>query len=248
MRANGIGASLVLNGLVVASVVAVAGSAAAAGVRVIHASPDAPNVDVYVNGTPGVGAPAISNLAFRSATPYIALPSANYNFKVTPFGAAAPVVIDANASINAGTDYSVVAVNFLTSISPLVLVDDNTIDPNAARVRFVHASPDVPAVDIFAAGVTQPLFNAVTFGTSGGYVSVPAGSYDLSVALDSNGFTALNVPGVTLQAGSVYTIFAMGSLRDNNVQAVAFVDAVIPSPGAAALLGLAAVVGGRRRR
>jgi hypothetical protein len=41
-----------------------------ARIRVVHASPDAPNVDVWVNG-----AVAVSNLAFNDATDYIALPA-----------------------------------------------------------------------------------------------------------------------------------------------------------------------------
>ncbi|MDX2132880.1 MAG: DUF4397 domain-containing protein [Planctomycetota bacterium] len=222
-------------------------SVAAADVRVVHASPDAPNVDVFVNGTPGIDMPAISNLAFTQATPYIALPTAMYNFQVTPTGAPAPVVINANAMIDANTDYTIAAIGFLSGIQPLVLVDDNTINPGAARVRFVHASPDVPTVDIFAAGGVNPLFDAVSFGTSGGYIEVPAGSYDLEVRLDAGGATALSVPGVGLSAGTVYTIWAMGSLQGGNVQAVVTVDAV-PAPGAAALAAMGGLVAMRRRR
>lgn len=238
----------VLTSVVVLSVAGLGLAAGAeAGVRVVHASPDAPNVDVYVNTAPGAGAAAISNLAFRSATGYVSLPTSNYRFRVTPAGATSPVVIDAaNVPIQGNQDYSVVAVNFLSAISPLVLNDDNTINPTQARVRFVHASPDVPTVDIFAAGGMSPLFNAVNFGTSGGYISVNPGTYNLEVRLDANGALALPVPGVQLQAGSVYTIFAMGSLRDSNVQAVLTRD--IPAPGAAAMLPLAGLVALRRRR
>lgn len=237
-----------LGNVVIVAALSLAGAATAhAGVRVVHASPDAPNVDVYVNGTPGVSSPAFSNLPFRSGTAYAPLPTGNYSFKVTPNAAAAPVVIDVNQAIDGSTDYSVVAINFLSSITALPLVDDNTINPNAARVRFVHAAPDVPLVDVTVAGGGPTLFNAVAFGTSGGYQSVPGGTYNLEVRLDSNNALALNVPGVTLQNGFVYTIFAMGSLRDNNVQAVPLVD--IPSPGAGAALTLAGLgLVGRRRR
>lgn len=230
-------------------VIVLAGAAQAAfgGVRVVHASPDAPNVDVYVNNAPGIGAPAFSNLPFRSATGYAPLPTDNYRFRVTPASLTSPVVIDAaNVPIMGSQDYSVVAINFLSSISPLVLVDDNTINPTQARVRFVHAAPDVPTVDIFAQGVATPLFDATSFGNSGGYISVAPGTYNLEVRLDSSGALALPVPGVNLQAGAVYTVFAMGSLRDNNVQAVLLRD--IPAPGAAALLPLAALTSLRRRR
>ena len=47
-------------------------------VRVIHASPDAPAVDVWVNG-----AVAIEDLAFGSATDWIALPAGSYDVAVT---------------------------------------------------------------------------------------------------------------------------------------------------------------------
>jgi hypothetical protein len=220
---------------------------AAASVRVVHASPDAPNVDVFVNGTPGVNAPAITNLAFRSATGYVPLPTANYNFKVTPTGLTAPVVIDVNQAIDGAQDYSIVAINFLSAITALPLVDDNTINPAAARVRFVHAAPDVPTVDVTTSGGGSTLFNAVSFGSSGGYVSVPGGTYDLEVRLDATNAVALPVPGVTLQNGFVYTIFAMGSLRDGDVQAVQITD--IPAPGAAAGLAMAGLgLLARRRR
>lgn len=224
----------------------IAAGAAQAGVRVVHASPDAPNVDVYVNGTPGAGAPAIANLPFRSATGYVPLPSAAYNFKVTPAGAAAPVVIDANANIDAATDYSVVATGFLSGIQPTIFVDDNTLNPSAARVRFIHASPDVPTVDIFPTGGSTPLFDAISFRQSGGYITVPGGTYNLDVRLDASGATALS-GAFSFENNKVYTIFAMGSLAQQNVQAVLITDAV-PTPGvAAALLGGLAIAARRRR-
>lgn len=220
---------------------------ALADVRVIHASPDAPNVDVYVNTAPGAGAPAITNLPFRSGTPYIPLPTADYRFRVTPAGLPAPVVIDATTPIDGATIYSVVATGFLADIQPTIYIDDNTSNPNAARVRFIHASPDAPTVDIFAVGVADPLFNAVSFRQSGGYVAVPGGTYDLEVRLDQGGGLALAVPGLTVQNGFVYTIFAMGSVAGGTLSAVPFVDAV-PGPGSAGLLALAGLFAARCRR
>ncbi len=230
-----------------ASAIAVAAGVAQADVRVVHASPDAPNVDIYVNGDPASASPNIANLPFTQATPYVPLPSDTYRFRVTPNAAPAPVVIDVTTPIDGNTDYTVVAVDFLNSIEALLLTDDNTIDPNAARVRFVHASPDAPTVDIFAAGGVDPLFDAISFRGVGDYISVPAGTYDLEVRLDAGGALALPVPGLTLEAGTVYTVFAMGSVAGGTLQAVPVVDA-IPAPGSLALLGLGGLAAMRRRR
>lgn len=220
------------------------------GVRVVHASPDTPPVDVYVNTAPGAGAPAITNLPFRSATGYVPLPTASYRFRVTPSGATSPVPIDATASIDGSTDYTIAAIGLLSgtpAISPLVLVDDNTIDPLNARVRFVHASPDAPAVDIFAAGGATPIWDAVTFGNSGGYRTIPGGSYNLEVRLDAGGGLALSIPGVTFDAGKVYTVFAVGRVGNGTLAAQPFVDA-IPAPGAGMLLAGSGLLLLRRRR
>ncbi len=174
--------------------------------------------------------PNLEDLPFTSATPYLPFASNNYNFQVTPANAIDPVVINATAFIDGALDYSIVAVNFLAEIQPLILVDDRSTSPFDARIRFVHASPDAPTVDVFAAGIADPLFDAVSFTESGGYISVPAGTYDLEVRLDDGGGLALSVPGVMVETGKVYTIFAMGSAAMDAMeplQAVPFVDNVI---------------------
>ncbi len=216
-----------------------------ANVRVIHASPDAPNVDVFANG--GL---AFSNLAFGQATDYAALPGGDYNFQVTPFGQMNPVVIDADASLMGGTDYSIVAVDTLANIAPLVLVDDNTLDPDQARVRFVHASPDAPAVDIAVAGGGPVLFSDISFTNVGDYLSLDAGTYDLEVRVAGTDNVVLDLAGITLDAGTVYSVFAMGFAggMEPGLQAVIFQDAVIPAPAALSLLAVAGLFGTRRRR
>jgi len=225
--------------------VALAG-VAQADVRVVHASPDAPPVDVYVNETPGAGSPAIEDLAFTQATPYIPLPTDNYTFNVTAANMT-DTVLSASSPIDGNTDYSIVASDFLASIGASIYVDDNTIDLNNARVRFIHQSPDAPAVDIFANNSIE-LFDAVSFTESGGYQSVAPGDYLVDVRLDSDGTTVLDDLDLTFEAGNVYTVFAMGSAAQGTLEAVVYTDATIPAPGALAVLGLAGIGLRRRRR
>ena len=40
------------------------------------------------------------------------------------------------------------------------------------QLRVVHASPDAPAVDVYAKGVTTPLFTNVKYGQATGYIDV----------------------------------------------------------------------------
>lgn len=193
-------------------------------VRVVHASPDAPAVDVWVNGSV-----AFSNAPFKGITSYAALDAGSYKVQVSPTGATTPIVIDATLDLAANTDYTVVAVGKLAGIEPLVLVDNNgTPAAGKAHVRFVHASPDAPAVDIAVKG-GPVLFSNVPFKGVGDYLPVAAGTYDLEVRLAGTTTVALDVPGVKLDDQTVYTIFAMGLAGDGTLAAVPSVDAKAPS-------------------
>jgi hypothetical protein len=197
-----------------------------ARVRVVHASPNAPAVDVWVND-----GKAFTNAPFKGITDYATLNIGTYNVKVVPTGATEPVVIGADLTLEA-KDYTVVAVGLLENIEPLVLVDNNSAPASGkAHVRFVHASPNAPAVDIAVKG-GQTLFSNIAFKGVGGYLPVDAGTYNLEVRLAGTNTVALDVPGVALNDGTVYTIFAMGLAGgEPALAAVPSIDAM-PMPAA----------------
>jgi hypothetical protein len=219
-------------------------------VRVAHLSPDAPPVDVLVNG-----ARVVNGAAFGDATGYLALPAGSARIQVVPAGASSPVVIDATLDLADGAAYTVAATGLLgaNDLRPIVLVDDFGTRGDRAKVRFVHASPDAPAVDIAAAGgalvggadpatlpspgqagspqapqtgaQSQILFANVAFRESRGYVPVAGGSYDLQVRPAGSTAVALTIPAVGLPNGRNFTIFAIGRLGNGSLTALALPDA-----------------------
>jgi hypothetical protein len=210
--------------------------AAGSRVRVVHASPDAPAVDVLVNGSP-----AFTNLAFKAVADYAALDAGSYSVAVVPTGATEPQVISATLALDPDKDYTVVAVGKLADIEPLVLVDNNAAPAaGKAHVRFVHASPDAPAVDIAVKG-GPVIFSNVAFKGVGDYTPVDAGTYDLEVRLAGTETVALDLPGIALADGTVYTVFAMGlAAGEPALTAVLSVDAKPAAASAAAASGAAA--------
>lgn len=228
-------------------IVGLATAASAANVRVVHASPDAPAVDVTANG--GV---IIPGLAFRQASSYLAIPEGNYTVGVNAAGTANQV-FSTPLGVPATGDITVAAIGTLTSspstFTVLPLIDDNSLIADRARIRFVHLSPNAPAVDITTAA-GDILFGDVTFTENAGYIAVPGGIYDLQVRLAGTSTVVLNVPGLSVNNNTVYSVFAMGLVGgtgDQALQAVPVVDA-IPTPGALALLGLGGLLATRRRR
>lgn len=184
------------------------------GVRVVHASPDAPAVDIWVDGSK-----ALTDIEFNEATGFAQLPKGKYNVQVVPAGATQPVVIDADLRINPLKDLTVVAVGYLGSIEPLVISDFAwRASKNRALVRFVHASPDAPAVDIAVAN-GRTIFRDVEFKDVSRYLRVAGGEYDLEVRVAGTKTVALEVPGVMLENGKAYTIFATGTLAEGTLGA-----------------------------
>jgi hypothetical protein len=178
-----------------------------AQVRVVHASPDAPNVDVYVDNTL-----AISNLPFGQATALLPVPGGTRNIKVRPAGANAPVVIDANVTLTNCAAYEISATGFLASIQAQVYeIDRSKTGNSTARVRAIHNAPDAPPVKVFVAGSTTPLFDTFAFPNATAFAEVPAGTYDLEIRVASNNNLVRAIPGVALTGKTIFDIFAIGS-------------------------------------
>ena len=183
-----------------------------AELRVVHASPDAPNVDVYVDGDA-----VLENVSFGGVSEYLELPTGSHEIEITAAGDADTSVFEDEIEFGAEA-YTAVALGEVSNrgdepFAVEVLEDDNSQPPEGeARVRVVHASPDAPNVDVTAGG--DALFEDVGFGESG-YVTVPEGNYTLQVraAQEENEGDVVDTLDLTTEAGSVYTAFAVGYVQ-----------------------------------
>lgn len=178
-----------------------------AKVLVTHASPNAPGVDLLVDNSKQNTAA----LSFPSNTGYLQVEAGTRNIKVNVSGTST-TVINADLPLSKDQNYSVFAIDSVSKISALVLTDDLTAPASGkAHVRFVHLSPNAPAVDVAVTG------GAVVFGNKAfkdytAFTPLDAGTYNLEVRVAGTSTVALPLPGITLQAGKIYTVFAKGFL------------------------------------
>ena len=188
---------------------------AKANVMVVHASPDAPGVDLLVDNTV-----AGTNLTFPNNTGYLEVNAGTRNVKVNVTGTPT-TVIQANLNLVENKSYSVFAVNQVSAIEPLVF-EDNLSNPASgkAHVRFIHLSPNAPAVNITLTDGTI-VFGNVPFKGSVDFTPLDAATYNLQVRdAATNQTIVLELPNITLQAGKIYTVFAKGLLGETGNQAL----------------------------
>ncbi len=213
-----------------ANVAVLSDAAAGANIRVVHASADAPAVDILANDG---ATPAVTNLAFPMFTDYLNLPAATYNFKVVPTGVTTPVVINADVPLTNSTEYTLLAVSALADIEPLLLTDNNRTVATEAKVRLVHGSTLAGNVDIYvvAAGASianaTPAFSDVPFKADTGYVSLAEGSYDVIITPTGTKTEAIKAT-LMFENGKVYTAVARDGVGLTAPLSVIGLDALAP--------------------
>ncbi|MFC4249735.1 DUF4397 domain-containing protein [Natribaculum luteum] len=192
------------------------------GTRVAHLSPDAPSIDIYVDGER-----VREGLSYRTVTPYRDLEPGTYTIQVVPAGED-PAEAVLEETVEAGDvdptlDGLLAVVGEVAAenqpLEALFLDDDNSpVDSGTARVRVLHASPDAPAVDVVAGENGDALFENVAFGESS-YIEVPEGEYPLVIYPAGDRETSVFEIDVSLAGGTVYSAFAVGYLETENAPA-----------------------------
>ncbi len=113
-------------------------------------------------------------------------------------------------------------------------VTDNLSAPRTAtnaKVRFLHLSPDAPAVGVYdaltSAEVFAPRAYRATSASTGAtqvnfanFTEIPAGVYTLDVRANAASAPVLVIPPITFEAGKIYTVYAHGLLNGTSPQAL----------------------------
>jgi len=174
-------------------------------IRVFHASPNAPAVDVYANDNL-----IIKDLAFKELSEYIPVPTGNYNIKVYPTGVITNPVIDTSVYIPEDSVFTVAAIGELPGISLYPIQEPKSANNTGLScARFIHLSPNAPAVDIKLADDTI-VFSNVPYKSIANYVCVPSGTYTFKASPAGSNNVVLTVPDVKLNPNNFYTIYAVG--------------------------------------
>jgi hypothetical protein len=201
-------------------------------VRIVHAAPDTPPIDVYL-----ADAPIAQNLDFGTATEYAAVPSGTgRGVRVTATGAPLEeAIIDWSFDLQPGQAYEMVATGAANDLELNITGTDlRPLAEGQARLRVFHASPDAGGVDIGIEGHEENLFEGVEFRTATDYIVLDAGDYPLEVRPGGEDLTVALQSDATLEAGVTYDLVVIGRPDDQTLALLALMAPVQIQTGEAA--------------
>ncbi|NJN18202.1 MAG: DUF4397 domain-containing protein [Oscillochloris sp.] len=170
--------------------------------RVMHAIPDAPEVDIYLDGRL-----ILQDLAYFSISRYLVVPAGEQRIQVVPAGlGVAAAVIDLTPELFAGSSHTIGAIGNRANAEALAIkrpirqfLSDN------AHVLLVHAATEAPTFDITAPGYDQPFAEDLAFGDSVELL-VPPGVYRFELVPPGADTPFYTAEAVRLEGGWGYTL------------------------------------------
>ncbi|WP_433742712.1 DUF4397 domain-containing protein [Falsibacillus pallidus] len=175
-----------------------------ANVRILHAAPDLKSVDVYINAQK-----VLSNISFKQASTYLTLPSGKYHIDIYPSGTSVTTVISKKVTIEQGKNYTLAAVGQGEKLQLLPYADIPGVPPNEAKIRFIHLSPDTPALDIAVKG-RDVVFKDVAYKQASEYLGITPMTVELEARRAGNKEAILPFPVMKFKPNRSYTIVAVG--------------------------------------
>ena len=174
-------------------------------VRILNASPDAPAVDIYING--GL---IFKNIKFKDFTEYVQLSMGQYKMEVYPVGQMDKPVLAQNIQVPEKQVITIAAAGNFEDLQLIPYIEGNAdgLAMNQSRVRVIHLSPDAPEVDVLING--QIVFNNIGFMDATDYIKVVSGTYNIVVNLAGTNDTVLTF-SPQLNSQKVYTIYVVGN-------------------------------------
>jgi hypothetical protein len=212
----------------------VAANARNAFVRLVHAVPDAPPVDIYLGSRK-----VVTGLAYTKASRYLPLPPGTQTIRIARAGAG-DALLEIPLTVEAGAAYTVAAAGTLKTLRPVVATD--AFRPAGGKgggssLRVLHLAPDAPPVDVYSVGAKKGvgaetrLFQAAAYGKATAYSLVRAGSHTLEVRPSGNPLPVKEGIGAKLTPGRNMTAVAFGLLKGEDQQAFRVV--LLPDDSAA---------------
>lgn len=173
-------------------------------VRFLHASPDAPNVDIYVNARL-----VVKNLPYKHLETYLTLPTGKYHIDIYPTGNMVSTLMTKKITVEAGAVYTYAFIGTDKKHQLLPFKEEPGVPRGETKLRFIHLSPDTPPVDI-AVRKGDIVFPNINNKKATSYLGLSPMTVNLEVRSAGTKEVILPIPNLQLKANESYTLVAVG--------------------------------------
>jgi hypothetical protein len=179
--------------------------------RVIHVSPNAPAVDIYLNNT-ALGKP----FNFGDTTDFMSMPSGRYTVDLRPAGAAASSqpIYTTDVYLAGGASVNLVALGTLGSggaqaFKVAAFLTNRMPTQGKARVEVIHAAPNLPTIDVLHKDKT--VLTEIKFSKEGDSpLNLEPGPANITAApTGKSGASVIDLSDAKLEADKIYTVIAV---------------------------------------
>ena len=194
-------------------------------IRVAHFAPDAPAVDIYLNGKKS----PVQKLAFSTVSDWLEVAEGKYQIAVVPTGETKPVIGPAAFDLKADSWLTIAAVGSVSrkTLKAAVVAEDYTpLEDGKVRIAVFHGIEGLAPVDVYANG--SKIVNLLAFpgamGSNDGtaILNVPTGRYDLAVNLNGEAKKSiLKLSNAIFVAKNNYLVAVVGTKEAPQIVTVA---------------------------
>jgi len=178
--------------------------------RFLQASPDAPQVNLLVDGHS-----VATGLGYINATGYISVHSGSRHVQVVPVSGGSPI-LDTSVNVVSSGNQTLILTGPAASTHSLLLSDGGTTaKTNDGNVRLVNASSTAGTPDVYIvsagssiAGIPPTVAN-LAFNSDSGYQSVPAGAYEVIMTTHGTKNAFLDTGSINLAGSANQTVVAL---------------------------------------
>ena len=178
--------------------------------RFLQASPDAPQVNLLIDGHP-----IATGLGYINATGYVSVRSGSRHVQVAPVNGGSPI-LDTSVNVVSSGNQTLILTGSAASAHSLLLTDGVTnATTGDGNVRVVNASSTGGPADVYIvpagssiAGIPPTVAN-LAFNTDTGYELVPIGAYEVIMTTPGTKNAVLDTGSINLASSVNHTVVAL---------------------------------------
>lgn len=185
-------------------------------IRIFHAVPNGPDIDIYIDDTL-----IFSSLKYSNFTEYVYSPNSDHKIDVYVSGDKEQLVTSAMVSFSESELRTLAVIGNTKEVSLLVIADYASKEPanEYSSARIIHLSKTTPGIDVYIDG--DILFTDIEYKQGTKYLDFNIGKYHIKIVNHEYDKVILPIK-INLKPNRIYTIYIVG--EDDEIGVIQSVD------------------------